>query len=214
MKILGKYLNPRNNYFCMNKRGQVYLIAALMLSVVIFLLVSQTNFVQRILFEDDFEQIAKNFDIESAKFMNSVLVSEVVDILGQFRTFTKKFSDYVEVENPEFEFVFAIDYKGETYLGYYIKDDIWVGATLIKSNDPAGGSISGDDMSLSITPRGEGLVIGNITDFSTIIIKDMEYILNIQEGVPQIIVISREEKGQQVKVFLNKEFIEGRRVTP
>lgn len=196
----------------MNKRGQIYIVAALILSVVIFLLVSQTNFVREILIEDDFEQISQNFDIESAKFMNSLLAGDDDDISSDFDTFTKKFTDYVKVENPEFEFVFVIEYGVDKYAGYYIKKDIKIGPdTTLESNDPITGDVYQDDFSITLEITGEGKV-RSVNDTSTITIEDIVYILNIDPGTPQIIIISREEKGEQTKVYLNEEFIEGRKV--
>ena len=82
--------------------------------------------------------------------------------------------------------------------------------------------MSADDVGFSVEPRGPGEVRSDLGSFSIndelgepkpiiISIGDMDYILNLQPGAPQIVIISREEKGEQTKVYLNEEFIEGRR---
>lgn len=201
----------------MNKRGQIYIIAALILSVVIFLLLSQTNFVQRILMEDDFEQISQNFDIESAKFMNSLLTSTgVINVKIMFESFTSAFTDYVKVENPEFEFIYVFDYNEQKLAGGYVMSDVIIGGgetiTTIESGegvegvvDPTGG------IGQTFTTTGESDV-KPVEDISTIQIGDYIYEINVASGAPHIIIISREETGGQIKVYLNEEFITGRKV--
>ncbi len=194
----------------MNKRGQIYIVAALILSVVIFILISQTNFVQQILIEDDFEQISQNFDIESAKFMNNLLAGGEIDMLGEFTDFTGDFTDYVKIENPEFEFICVVEYLGEKYVGYFLQTDVVIGPVTLATETIEGG-IAEDEMSFTLSVTGDGEV-EKVTDTSSIVIGDMKYTLNIQPGAPQIVIISREEKGEQTKVYLNEEFITGVKV--
>ncbi len=199
----------------MNKKGQVYIIGALILSVALFMLISQTNFVQRILFEDDFEQISKNFDVESGKFMNTLLAGDSdlteVELMGEFTSFTHAFTEYAKVENPEFEFVYVLDYKDIPLVGYYLQtEDVEfrpeIRATLVTMD----ASMQVGDTGVSIAiPRESTVVNGTI---NSIKIRDIEYSLILQPNIPQLIIISREEKGNQTKVYLNEEFVTGEKV--
>lgn len=214
----GRFLNQENSFNLMNKRGQIYIIGALILSVAIFMLISQTNFVQRILFEDDFEQISKNFDVESAKLMNNLMAqNKLIDaVMGDFDSFTSKFTQYVKVENPEFEFIYVLDYQDQKIIGFHVTGEVVVGGKLLKEETSLEGYSCVSDMCFSIGgldlgaknvmlwPEGEP-----ITDIE---IRGTRYNLNLREGVPQIVIISREEKGNQTKVFLNEEFITGEKI--
>lgn len=197
----------------MNNRGQIYIIAALILSAIIFLLISQTNFIQRILIEDDFEQISKNFDIESTKFVNNLLAEDTSpeEVESKFRTFTEKFSDYAKIENPNFEFLYVLGYRGEKIVGYYIKEDIYVGPPTkeLEATVLTPGSYTFMDMGISQNPVGAS-EIEPVGDISWVEIEGFSYDLKLGAG-PQLIIISREKKGEQTKVYLNEEFIKGRK---
>ena len=202
----------------MNKRGQIYIIAALILSVVIFLLVSQTNFVQRILIEDDFEQLSKNFDIESAKFMNSLLAAgeiEVSKVIDAFEKFADEFSMYSWVENPGFEFIYILNYKGKKIFGNYMLEDLEVGGVKIAGVGDVGDTVICVDGSCLTAGIKRDITRTNVNETSLqetdIKIRGIRYNLGLMEG-PQIVIISREEKGEQTKVYMNKEFIEGEKV--
>src|SRR3989344_1476214 len=99
------------------KRGQIYLLAALILGLVIFLLVAETNVVKETVIEDDFESLAKNYEIESAKFMNSILERGITDIPNEFLKFTIIFSSYAKTKNPEFGIIYAFINNNRLYIG-------------------------------------------------------------------------------------------------
>lgn len=205
----------------MNKRGQVYIIAALILSVVIFLLISQTNFVQRILIEDDFEQISQNYDIESEKFMNNLLAQgEITDINStaeKFRVFTVRFTEYATIENPSFEFIYIFDHGDYRIFGNYMLDTIYIGDDLqeLEGIGEFKTGISNDQIGVSFLVTRNLDEIDNLlvrTDKPTAIkIRDTIYNLEVSSGSSQIVIISREQKGEQTKVYLNEEFVTGRK---
>ena len=57
----------------MNKRGQVYILAALIISVVIFILALRPNVIIQEKIEDDFEKLSGNYEYESTRFINSLI---------------------------------------------------------------------------------------------------------------------------------------------
>ena len=58
----------------MNKKGQIYILAALILSIVVFSLSQTINKFQQEELEEDFEKLSDNYELESSKLINSLII--------------------------------------------------------------------------------------------------------------------------------------------
>ena len=75
----------------MEKRGQVYLIAAIVICLILFILLSGSNIFTRIFVQDRFSDIAKNYEIESSKYINEIVKSGDDDVGDELKDFTETF---------------------------------------------------------------------------------------------------------------------------
>ena len=206
----------------MQKRGQIYLLAALIIGFLLFTLVLETNIVRQTVIEDDFELLSKNYEIESAKFMNNMLKTTSGDLTKDFLRFTVLFSSFAKTKNPEFGLIYAFTYKDKLYVGNYLDTDITV--TNAGSNPTVlKGCYQKIDTSVSIaglkvnTPQinvgqytqcslTEGIPTDNKLRF---MIQDITYEVNLNVDHPEVIIVSRETKGDQRKVFVKGNFLKG-----
>ena len=206
----------------MNKRGQIYLLAALILGLIIFLVVAETNLVKETVIEDDFESLAKNYGVESATFMNRLLATNAPNIPQEFLKFTIVFSSYAKTKNPEFGTIYAFIYNNHLYVGNYldqevripsaspsnlqgcyqrVNTEIVVAGFPLQSNVPTGAYSS---CMLDLAVPGNNRL--------TFFIEDIEYEVELEPSRPEIIIVSREEVANQRKVFVKGNFNKGRNV--
>ncbi|MEK6861773.1 MAG: hypothetical protein AABY07_07430, partial [Nanoarchaeota archaeon] len=105
----------------MNKRGQVYLLAALIIGFILFIVITPSNIVRELTIDDRFEELSKNFEIESAKFIN-YLIKEEKDVPSSFLNFTILFTSYSKTKNPDFGLIYAFIKDNKLYIGNYLDD--------------------------------------------------------------------------------------------
>ena len=107
----------------MKKRGQIYILAALILIFVIFILVSQSNVIRELVLENDFERLTKNYEAESSRFVNSLLAAKE-NISDKFLEFTIYFTSYSKTQNPDFGLIYLFDYDNKLHIGNYLNESI------------------------------------------------------------------------------------------
>lgn len=214
----------------MRKRGQIFILAALLLGFIIFILVSQTQYVKRSAFEGNFEELNENYERESSKFINELLKDPTSDIAEQFTLFTTSFTAYSKGQNPNFELIYAFDFGGKLYVGNYLSKKINVDTDFtakyitdlpgcfekIKGIISSGGfnigigqlTYSGiDECSRDILIPGEGKITYPI--YIQIGDDTFNYVADVNVGVPELIIVSREERGEERKVFTKGRFLKG-----
>lgn len=207
----------------MNKRGQIYLLAALILGLIIFLVVTETNLVKETVIEDDFESLAKNYEVESAKFMNSLLAAATPpDIPQEFLKFTIVFSSYAKTKNPEFGIIYAFIYNNRLYVGNYLD-------RLVRIPSATPQNLPGCYQRLNTEIVISGFRVPTPTEMNalddcllslsvpvnnrfTFFIEDTEYEVELEPSRPEIIIVSREEVANQRKVFVKGNFNKGRNI--
>jgi len=207
----------------MQKRGQVYLLAALIIGFILFTLVAETNIVRKTIIEDDFEALSKNYERESAKFINNLLEKSSTNVGRDFLKFTVLFTSFSKTKNPEFGVIYAFLYKETLYIGNYLDTEI-----VIRSYSPSI-PLEGcyDEVKTSISIAGLDVTLQgvNIGEFSlctlekqvpenkklTIEVEDIEYTITLIEDHTDIIIVSRETKDKQRKVFV-KGFKKGKAI--
>lgn len=200
----------------MDKKGQIYILVALILCVAIFMLVSQYNVVEQEKMRDDFDELSDNFAIESTKFLNSLFISEG-NVFDSFTNFTILFTSYSKAQNPNFGLIYAFNYNDTIAVGNFLNTQIIVdnGTQAAYDLHPLTGCF--DAVATSLVFEGfsfsvDAAVMGDITNCTLqmpnrtqiwIGIGDMWYPFNLTAGKPELIIVAREESGEQRQVYMD-----------
>ncbi|MDD5254066.1 MAG: hypothetical protein PHG05_03090 [Candidatus Nanoarchaeia archaeon] len=198
----------------MNKRGQIYILAVIILALVLVGIASIVNKASQEKIEGDFERLSENYDEESARFVNSLVFSEDIDMVNKFRGFTSFYSSYAKSQNPGFGLIYAFSYKSaegnKVNIGNFLDQSIYI-------KDPDIGELSGCYDKISATIDFDGISFlseANREEIETcnkiinyqpeiwIQIGEDVYSFEIIPGQPQLVVVSRFEKNEQRKVFI------------
>lgn len=205
----------------MRKKGQIYLIAAIILAAVIFVMTSVLNIAKQDKFRGDFEKLSQNYDVEGARLVNTVIQAGE-DVGGRFGNFTYIFTGYSKTQNSQFGLIYVLGYKGMVYIGNYLPEDIYVvyvaGANEEQVNltgcfDAVGASVSFGPLTRSfesVVPEiNMGDCVKEIEEPSDkmlhVAIGSSWYPFKVIEGKPQLMVVSKMEQEGQRKVFVGGE---------
>lgn len=200
----------------MRKRGQIYLLAALILGLIIFLVATETNTVRKSVVDSSFESLAKNYEVESARFMNLLLErGPNVNIPQEFLKFTIQFSQYAKTKNPEFGTIYAFIYQDHLYIGNYLDKTLRLSPqTTLRGcyeRVDAGIVVAGFSLRSNVQTGAFSSCMldlpvpaSNRISFS---IEGIDYQVNLESSRPEIIIVSREEHNNQRKVFVKGNFI-------
>ncbi len=203
----------------MNKRGQLYLIAAIIIGFVIFTLLSETNTIRKPIIEDRFEELSKNYEIESAQFLNELLAKEE-DIPTNFLNFTVLFASYAKTKNPDFGLLFAFIFVNEKrnqrmVIGNYLDETIAInGVSFV-------GCYNKVEPTIAIAGLELNLPGVDLTKFKSCVkvqdppqnnqlnfeIENVTYQVKLTPGYPDMIIVSREKKEGTRKIFTKGRFI-------
>ena len=207
------------------KRGQIYILAALLLGFVIFILMSQTNTIQKIILENDFKEISKNYEQESKEFLNQQVLDENQDIEDNFKDFTNKFTEYAHSQKPNFGLIYILNYKGTNYIANYLDTSITVQQTQLEGyfqpTQEASGGISGAPSVNSnilcyehiddTDPQSQCHYFGTIsTQNFNLQIEEYDYPIQISSNAPELVIVSKQEESGHRQVFISGEFLQPR----
>ena len=78
----------------MKKRGQMYIISAVILGIIIFGLANRSNVLEKKEVKDDFENIGENYAFESSEVINYGVNKDEKNLFDLFNKFTAKFLKY------------------------------------------------------------------------------------------------------------------------
>lgn len=211
----------------MQKRGQLYILSALLIAFALFIIISPTNIVKRTVTETNFYDIAENFDKESARFLNYLLDTNSAHLGTDFLNFTVLFSSYAKTKNPDVGVVFTFVKDDTLYLGNYDKAN----ATFSIDGDPAVYTISGcfADIDAAFSVAGFDIALSSVplSTYSDcmkevpltlpppyilhLLIKEPDSTTNLKTSLepnhPDLIIVARESSGTIKKIFLKGEFI-------
>ncbi len=217
----------------MNKRGQVYILVAIIFSFVIYLLASSVNTAKGSVLDYDFIEVSNNYDQESAKFLTSLGQEQInnpgINIETLFNRFAGKFTSYSSVINPSFGFIYFFDYSHKDdrklIIGNHLDQEI-----LVWVNDDNKISISGCKLKIpskvsfgDLTSKFSSSladILGSCSKtivFSTndnnynvnYVVGNIKYTSSIIKGVPQIVILSEERNENERKVYTNHKFEKG-----
>lgn len=213
-----------------DKRGQVYLIAAIIIGFILFIIITPSNIVRELTVDDRFEELSKNFEIESAKFMN-YLIEKEKNVPSTFLNFTVLFTSYSKTKNPDFGLVYAFINPNDNnlYLGNYLKDDArfkfqnnmnFLNGCF--NNIDTGFTVAGLNINIeninfqvisqcqSSIPVNPSLPYSlNITVIETQANQTAEisFLTEVAPGNPELIIIAKEKKDQTRKIYTKGKFI-------
>jgi hypothetical protein len=212
----------------MNKRGQIYILVALVLSIVVFGLVSINNKAQQQSVDSNFEKLSSNYAAESARFVNS-LIDSGEDLGQRFTEFTRLFTAYSKTQSPKFGLIYIFNYGGKLYVGNYLDEDIEIGSGCKDTADStcqmpgcykkiqANVGFDGLDVNFGVpleeleecnqelTKDNFGADVPLVVDVT---IANVPYTFKLKKDQPEIIMVSWENLGEQRKVYTSGELVE------
>lgn len=215
----------------MDKKGQVYLLAAVILSIILFSLVAVKNLVRQDDLDNDFSELSSVYDVESARFLNALLEEQKsdpsLDVSGKFFNFSYEFASYSKSRNPNYElfYVFKTN-NGAALVGNFLNSSI----ALFGSGSSPLVSVHGCFEELNaqinfggiiVTPTG---VVGNLLHdcYSTVPVSGERIKLCIVSGSgadavyspcypltlsgkPQLLIVTGASEGEQRQVYVGGE---------
>jgi len=203
----------------MDKGGQIYILAALLLGVVIYSVTSVVNEVRQDEVKGDFEPLSENFEIESSKLINSVL-KEGGDVPSSFANFTLLFTSYSKSKSPNFFLFYALGYDNDLHLGNFMNDEIQIytpcpDPTVCDASEVLEGCLS--NVSAQIVFDGLSIdsayLRGDFDNMSSECIKNLSlvglveycaniggfmYNISVNPNAPEVFSLSRLKSGNQI----------------
>ncbi|MDO8555549.1 MAG: hypothetical protein Q7R96_00050 [Nanoarchaeota archaeon] len=217
----------------MQKKGQVYILAVIILAFIIYTLFTDTNVVKPTIIENDFDELAANYGVESAKLVNYLLsknINNAGDIRNNFTLFTTTFTSYSKTKNPSFGLLYLFHYKDKLYIGNYLEEATTIVAEGQEKDIqgclrtiPAGFKLAGATIHVGIddvdiytqnTPCVQTLDVQG-ADFTynvAITVYDEEgtgslYTTTITKGKPDVVIISRSTNDNTRRVYTKGRFM-------
>jgi hypothetical protein len=90
----------------MNKKGQFYLIAAILFCLAIFSVTIQFNKLEEKILLDDFKELSENYATEAPKVINTA-IEENQDPKENLDEFTEDFVAYARRRDPNIVFIYV-----------------------------------------------------------------------------------------------------------
>jgi len=99
----------------MNKRGQFYIIAALIIAAIVATLIAEVNYARRQPKPIKFEELSEDFEAEVTKIIDSGIYSGKTkgEIDIEIRGFTRRFLEYAQERNPDIQLVYLYGNENE-----------------------------------------------------------------------------------------------------
>lgn len=212
----------------MNKRGQIYLIASLIIGLIIFILVTRSNLVNITPTDNDFKFLSQNYNQESTQFLSSIIAKDKTKtdyISKQFSTFSSLFTQYSKSQNPTFGLIYFLNFDGNLYIGNFLDKEVRLNDENWQNEEVIPGCSQNIDVRISFDKFSieNNIPAGEFTNCYKILIapndkfnlkigdEEIDYDITIRPGQPEVVVISRESTFQDRKVFVENQFIKGKK---
>lgn len=189
----------------MKKRGQLYILSAIIICVVLFGLGSRVNTIEK-KEVSDISEVSENYAVEGSEVINYG-VNKDAAIMESFDEFTNNFAEYVKGKDPEIGFIYVLAHGDSTKVRNDLKKEGLCGEDFcIQSCDwgENGGTISivGATTAVDIPTecvkeysRGSRLDL----ELNKVIHKfDTAY------GNPKVGVLFSKKEGNNVRIFTNE----------
>ncbi len=198
------------------KKGQVYLLAVIIMGFLIYTMLLPVNFLKTSEIDDDFQEISKNYQLESAKLLNELLNTQNLNqdfVEGRFLNFTVAFTSYSKSKNPNFGLVYAFPFNNKVFLGNYADSPLNYTQT-----DQIQGCLSDVTAAISllgIDVSSPDIDVGTYTDCMTsityplndkldLILDNSEYSFTLSDSTSNLIIINKESIEGDVKIFISE----------
>lgn len=123
----------------MNKRGQFFILAAIILMLAIFVLVTKVNTYEEKMLLEDFPELSDNYKTEASRVVNDALLSGQNPTAngGALQKFTEEYVSYAKTIDPRLGIVYAYrnPLTNEIVVDNYYTGAITVGPENIFSAD-------------------------------------------------------------------------------
>lgn len=106
----------------MNNRGQLYILAIIILALVIFSIAMEYNKIVTKSEEMDFEQLSKNYITEAQKVINEAIENED-DVSEELSEFTNAFILYAKTKDPNIGMLYMFGNGSGLYMENYLSTD-------------------------------------------------------------------------------------------
>ena len=113
----------------MNKKSQVYILAAFIIVVAVFGIITQANKLKRESIKERFQELAETYDRESRKVINNIIANNIDpttlenDLKEGFKDFTKTFiQNYALNQDPSISLAYVFGYKDLILIQNYLKE--------------------------------------------------------------------------------------------
>ena len=216
----------------MNKKGQVYLLAAVIIAVLIFSIAVARNVIFQQDVDKDFKRLSESYDLEAARVLNEYTAQGETpeEISPKFGQFSYDFASYARSQNPEFELFYVLKQGNKLLIGNFLNRSV----QLVRADDlrtPVGPQVNGCFETLDVRARLGGFQITTPTttpsissclavqpftagEISLCIFETEDgsrrtcYPFSLS-GKPQVLIVTGSNEGAQRQVFIGGEgFIE------
>lgn len=102
----------------MNKKGQFYIIMAIVISLIIYSLYLPQNKIEEVVLFEDFKDISQNYLTESPKVVNHYIYKNLDDkfLRQKITDFTEDFLEQIQQRNPNVNLVFFLSNGTHIYI--------------------------------------------------------------------------------------------------
>ncbi len=201
------------------KKGQIYILAVVIIAFLMYTLVTPVNFLHQRVIDDDFEELSQNYQIESAKLLNTLLNKQNVSlglVNNTFLNFTVSFTSYSKTKNPNFGLIYAFPFRNWLFIGNYADVDVNVTSGAYQKKlkgcfNDVSTSVSLYGLSIKVPDVNPALYAecvdiapyppNSIVNFK---IEDVNYDFALQGNRSDIIIVSRESLEEDVKVYISE----------
>ena len=202
------------------------MMAAVIIAFVLYVILTPSNIVKETTGTSNFQEIATNFDRESAHFLNDV-IEQNQPVYNSFLNFTTLFTSYSKTKNADFGLIYSFVYKDKIYFGNYAEDRV----TFTAGNQHV--TINGClyDVQTSFSIGGLNMAIPNVDIMSyqhclqelpippnfhnTVTMAILElgtnvtttFTTEVAKNNPDLVIISKEKKGNIRRIYTKGKFI-------
>lgn len=213
----------------MNNKGQIYIFAAVIISVILFGLTITYNKIEQKRLSADFNSLSDNYNLESARFLNALIENPSPPKLleDRFLRFSAEFSSYARSKDPNYELFYVFAKDNNLYLGNFLDKSVFIKENSdnnfldgcykkIKANIQLGGLIVDGTVDMGLLdPCGGTLPMTPETETINLCIEQDDsynvcYNFDVIEGTPQVMIVTGEIELEQRQVYIGgKGFIKG-----
>ncbi len=200
-------------------------MSALIILFILYTILTPSNIIRQSTETSNFKEIAKNFERESAHFLNNLIKSQQ-PIYNAFLNFTLLFTSYAKTKNPDVGIIYTFIHGNTLYIGNYAHDKATfqtsTAAIAIKgclddvktSFSVAGLDIAIQDVdilnyqdclkTLTLLPTFDNILNITITEPDT---SSTTFTIGILSSHPDIVIISKEKQGNIRRIYTKGTFI-------